>query len=675
MSLALDYTPWDHRRQKWASPQELLAAASLVDGVHSVQAQGLPLDLLLVNGARLHSGAQAVLPVFFSGAVSGRDGKPGPFFSGSGLAASKGIAALCIADPSLALHPDIGLAWYAGSSQQHTQAVLHELLAGLADRLQVELLLIGGSGAGFAALHLGSRLGDRASALVWNPQTDLLAYYRNAVRTYLRGAFPGEAWQDDARLTGAAEMMVGKGISHAVHQDYAAGRLPRRLVYLQNASDDFHVLNHAGALLAGMSVEAEGNRYRTADGRALLWFGDWGQGHEPIPKQVLDALIDLMIDPATSTETIGRYLRAAEEAVDPSVPRQPLSFRHEAKSVQLKVGANVAGQKLQVNVAIDEAPAACVSGHFAFYVYSGAERIQTRWYESDSKAEFPLLPGKPPTRVVAFARDSFGSKIQAPAQVKPERPPDRATTDVPEVGSGAPTPASVFVLGSCVSRDAFASVETDMTLVRYVARTSLASAFHRAPAPAQILARLTSIDSEWQRRMVEIDLARKLPGLLKATRFDVVLLDLIDERFPLLMLDGVPVTVSTEFKKTGIPENSGERLELSSGARMQLWLQGLKRLLAVVDPAKIIINRVYWASRADDGELLDNQESIRVHNAVLGEMYAKLDARYPFATIDYPPNLLVADRRHRWGVSPFHYVPEMYEHTISRLGDLAMTSS
>ncbi|GAB2625888.1 DUF6270 domain-containing protein [Novilysobacter erysipheiresistens] len=676
MMLALDYTRWGNARHVWNSTADLLAAPSIADGVHSIQAEGLPLDVLMVNGACLGKATQTVLPVFFSGAVSNRGGKPGPFFSGSGIAESKGIAAICIADPTLALDPDLGLAWYAGSSRQQTQACVLELLAGLADKFQIELLLVGGSGAGFAALQFGGKLRERASVLVWNPQTDLLAYYRNAVKTYLRSAFPDEAWEDDPRLTSAGATMRGKGISHAVHLDYAAGQLPRRLVYLQNASDDFHVLNHAGSLLAGMTVEANEGRYRTADERTLFWFGDWAQGHEPIPKRTLCALIDLMLDPANSIEAISHNLGALDEAGG-GVSGLPLSFRHAANRANLGVRAALTDvATLKVSAAVEGVPSGLGSARFAFYVFSGGERIQVRWYESASEAEFPLLPGKPPTRVAAFAMDSFGQKTKAttPVGSAHARTLGSPAAHDPNVLSNQPCPPSVFVLGSCVSRDAFALVETDITLVRYVARTSLASAFHRTPAPAHMLSALTSMDSEWQRRMVEIDLARKLPAMLRSTQFDVVLVDLIDERFPLLMLDDVPVTASTEFKKAGFPEGRGQSLGYASGARMQLWLQGVRRLMATVDPGKIIINRVYWASRTASGELLEDQDSIRAHNEMLGKMYARLASCHPFATIDYPPHLLVADENHRWGLSPFHYAPRMYEHTMERLRDLAEAS-
>ncbi|MGY0618349.1 DUF6270 domain-containing protein [Lysobacter sp. A378] len=676
MMLALDYTRWGSARHVWDSTSDLLAATSIADGVHSIQAEGLPLDVLMVNGARLGRATQTVLPVFFSGAVSNRDGRPGPFFSGSGIAESKGIAALCIADPTLALDPDLGLAWYAGSSRQQTQACVLELLAGLADKLQVELLLVGGSGAGFAALQLGAKLQERASVLVWNPQTDLLAYYRNAVKTYLRSAFPDEAWEDDPQLTGAGAVMQGKGVSHAVHLDYAAGQLPRRLVYLQNASDDFHVLNHAGALLAGMTVEADEGRYRTADERALFWFGDWAQGHEPIPKRTLGALIDLMLDPGKSIEIISHSLRTLVDDAGGEVSRLPLSFRHAANRANLGVRALTDMASLKVSATVEGVPSGLASARFAFYVFSGAERIQTRWYESAPEAEFPLLPGKPPTRVAAFAMDSFGQKMRAMAPVGSAASLTRGSSAAldPSIHSDQPRPVAVFVLGSCVSRDAFALVDTDIALVRYVARTSLASAFHRTPAPAHMLSALNSMDSEWQRRMVEIDLARKLPAMLRSAQFDVVLLDLIDERFPLLMLGDVPVTISTEFKKAGFPEDRNQSLGYASDSRMQLWLDGVKRLMDTVDPSKIIINRVYWASRSDSGELLEDQDSIRAHNEMLGDMYDNLAICYPFATIDYPPDILVADTNHRWGLSPFHYVPQMYLHTMKRLRELTEDS-
>ncbi len=51
-------------------------------------------------------------------------------------------------------------------------------------------------------------------------------------------------------------------------------------------------------------------------------------------------------------------------------------------------------------------------------------------------------------------------------------------------------------------------------------------------------------------------------------------------------------------------------------------------------------------------------------------MYAHLRDRCGYRTIAYPRELLIADRARKWNVAPFHYVPEVYRHTVSELSRL-----
>jgi hypothetical protein len=186
---------------------------------------------------------------------------------------------------------------------------------------------------------------------------------------------------------------------------------------VQNVSDHFHVLHHAGPFINAIKLTAEDNRYLSEDRSALVWFGAWGRGHEPIPKPALGALLDCMLDPEISAGQIADRipcapgLMAAEDAV------RPLSFGHAAKDAVLRVEARTDADAIMVRAMLEGSPRCTTPPEFAFYVFSGRTRIQQRWYGPDASAVFPLLPGQPPSRVVGFARDSFGKLIQTSLSV------------------------------------------------------------------------------------------------------------------------------------------------------------------------------------------------------------------------------------------------------------------
>lgn len=664
MQAALDYTSWLTCRAEWSSVEEFLAASRHDDGVHSIRCGELPIDLLLINGAMLTSGKQKVLPIFLSGAVTARRGKPGPFFSGRSIASGMGVAALCVADPSLATDSELELAWYTGSAWQSTQPLLTALLGGLAKRLHVELLLVGGSGGGFAALFYAGRIGDRASALVWNPQTDFLGYYRNAVRTYLRACFPDGEWPDQQALASTKEVLAGRGVSSSIVDEYVSGNLPRRVLYLQNAQDVFHVQNHAGPLLSKLDVKCiEPATYECRTGDALFWFGQWGRGDEPLPKSTLISLLGMMLDVSAKPADIAQWLRKQWVS---GAHTFPLSFRHlDAAAKEFVVTAKISGHELHVRSLFPRFPGNHDAPTFAYYVFSGKNRIQTRWYEPSGSATFPILTEQLPTRVVAFALDSFGEKVHCEAAVE-------TVAKTPRL-EAVPARTRVLIVGSCVSRDAFALMESSsLSLFKYIARSSLASATQAVVAGGELLASLSNIASPWQRRMVEFDLTRKLPKILTDDdSFDVVLLDLIDERFALSVLNGTVFTVSNEFRCTGYPLASATLLAYDHHERMRLWKEGAARFMALARPERVVLNKAFWATHASDGTQLENQADIQSHNQILARMYRHLEMHYPLRSIRYQRELLVADKGHRWGLSPFHYVSGMYAHMIDELEKLA----
>lgn len=232
----------------------------------------------------------------------------------------------------------------------------------------------------------------------------------------------------------------------------------------------------------------------------------------------------------------------------------------------------------------------------------------------------------------------------------------------------------VFIYGSCVSRDIFEldSIKHRVEICYYQARSSMASAFSSEVIQDQYTSDLTS---NFQRRMVSVDLDKTLPDLIQKTSFDSFLIDLIDERYDLyLTKDNQLITLSSEllsvFEESNRPE--GRVIESRSEEFFFLWEKGWKSLISAAKKDgwidKILVNKVYWAGVDDAGALTvksSHQGWLDSNNAQLGRMYQRMaDDLKDFQFIAYPEGIFVADINHKWGCQPFHYVESVYQKAI-----------
>ncbi len=288
-----NYEQWHATQIRWESPAQFAAGGPWADGIHTVGlGDGPALDVLIVGQPQTEG---RVIPVFFNGAVTARETKTGPFFSGSGLAARAGFGFVAISDPTLGLDQSLGLAWYAGNRHSTVQDQISEVLAGIAASSKRELLLIGGSGGGFSALYYGGRLNEVASAVVWNPQTEIRKYLPAFVDNYMR-----HAWGGDEGCTAETSVI---------------GSLPKRLVYMQNAND-WHVSGHTQPYLAAGSFTHRGRGvFESGPGRVVC-FASYGEGHAAIPEPLLTTLLHQMLDPAVT----------ASQAIDAALARHAVSW-------------------------------------------------------------------------------------------------------------------------------------------------------------------------------------------------------------------------------------------------------------------------------------------------------------------------------------------------------------
>lgn len=226
---------------------------------------------------------------------------------------------------------------------------------------------------------------------------------------------------------------------------------------------------------------------------------------------------------------------------------------------------------------------------------------------------------------------------------------------------------NVRILGSCVTRDAL-DLTTDFKLIDYTARTSLASLSTNSRKDSKIL---NNIQSTFQKRMVERDMTKRFWFSLENVQNDIIVIDLIDDRFNLKLFDdNSSHTVSSEYKKASSFQGQNGRIVNSSSDEFKsLWEAGLRRLKWHCDDLKlnkIFVNCVFYQSTGN--HTIDFPARIEEQNDYLRAAYLKLENTFGReAMIEYPKEIIKSDIDHKWGVAPFHFTEQTYKFFLSEL--------
>lgn len=228
----------------------------------------------------------------------------------------------------------------------------------------------------------------------------------------------------------------------------------------------------------------------------------------------------------------------------------------------------------------------------------------------------------------------------------------------------------VFILGSCVSRDAFELNEAkDFSIVSYLARTSFASAFHDHQVQDLDLSR---IPSSFQHRMVESDLKKNASNVLVQSRFDWLVIDLIDERFNIFVSDNNEIfTLSPELINNCSVDKVGRVVQSNTDEFFEFWKSGWDKFIILAKKynflQKILINKVFWTNKTSAGQsVLSNnyQAWIDKNNMWLDRLYNYIEKNQDIRVLEYNKTLLKADSDHKWGLQSYHYDKPVYLHLI-----------
>lgn len=666
MTAESDYQRWGeaHRHATAESFREALEGESPA-GVHAFQLdEKVTLDVL-VKGS---PGPQdRSIPVFFNGNVPTREEKSGPFFSGGRIGPTVSPVTIAFSDPSVDRSVDVPLAWYAGYEDAEVTALVLEVLRAVSDAWGQELVLVGGSGGGFASLRFASLLDRPVSAFVWNPQTDILAYNRVFVDCYLNASFPSLAGEQPSPADWLAERRMlceRAGLDHSlVAGDLHSPQAIDRLVYLQNIHD-WHLAAHAIPYLKHHGFWDLGTGSRVLDPEHVVQMGDWGAGHAPLPLDLLASALGEFLDGRIPSLDIARAVALDATCDATTLTRAPKDLR--GIGPHLIQGATAASDPALPVVTVtlpEDAPEPGYGGlRFGLIQAADGRRGQLAWFKEADRLEY--VPGSRWNEAVlsVAVRDGMNHHLgEIPVTVV-----ETASTPAAQ----PPASARAFIYGSCVTRDAF-QLDGLPRLADYFARSPIISAFGQRPAELPAQMDLEAIPSAFQRRMVTRDVEKSLPAALAGLApHDVVIIDLIDERISVARVEDGVLACSAEAARAGLRPESDTRLSVGGPGFMTAWERAADQLVASLRGRRVILNKAFWATRDETGADLSERFPVELNNQSLQHMYGRLEAGLTCEVVEYPEELLIADSQHRWGLSPFHFIDAFYAHFVTRVQEI-----
>lgn len=234
------------------------------------------------------------------------------------------------------------------------------------------------------------------------------------------------------------------------------------------------------------------------------------------------------------------------------------------------------------------------------------------------------------------------------------------------------------ILGSCVTRDAFEYKPGFFDVSgNYFARGSIVSMM----SPACSVSYSAILESnQWVKWLIVNDFEKNVLRIIKQKALDVVVIDLIDERFDILSWRGTYLNMSYEFRKSCssfIDDPTSTTLERDSDFIHAVFENSARRLGDYLrdecSNTRVILHEVYASDwYVKDEEIILFEEGVRERNRVMNRYfkyyYSVLKGSLDLsAVVRVPDEYNVANSTHRWGLAPFHFVDGYYKKFMENL--------
>ncbi len=369
-------------------------------GLHKIKIyDGLYLDIFTTGLTPKANETQFFL-VVFGGAVSDRLGKKAPFFSGKGIARELEMNFLAISDPCLALNDKLALGWYLGFPPVGDLSTkIANILDEICHRFSLKACLVGGSGGGFAAINVGSKMKSAPKCLVWGPQTSVSKFSATSVAEFINSTLQLEK---EVNLDSDFYQILDEA---GLHHDITSANIDNfsQLIYLQNVSDS-HIAKHLAPFVCGrLGDEIVQNVHMIGDEDKLICLCDWGKGHIPPPRHTILKILSVMCRLNDITSTLYNALNdtlSSNRVVTKNLPLD--SFQIEAE---------VSGNVVHGKATIKECDHLYIK--YSYYLVINGTRGNVRPYSYNSSFTFDLnKSGLKSVSIIGFALDIFGNKLR-----------------------------------------------------------------------------------------------------------------------------------------------------------------------------------------------------------------------------------------------------------------------
>lgn len=209
----------------------------------------------------------------------------------------------------------------------------------------------------------------------------------------------------------------------------------------------------------------------------------------------------------------------------------------------------------------------------------------------------------------------------------------------------------ILIFGSCVTRDAFTFDKNNLfTLVRYFARSSLATAFDSLKVEDKYTKKLKSA---FQQKIVGADLSKEFRNYVTQQDFDYLVIEFINDRYDIFQFNNKSkVLLTAELKQTDFlkrNQSKGIVIEGGSDEWFDEWKKGCIEFIELAKNQdflhKIILNKVMWTNQLANGEKFIEDDKIEKANTFLERQYEFISKFIPQENIiTYSSELFKANK-------------------------------
>ena len=224
--------------------------------------------------------------VLFSGDAQRKQNEP-PVFQRWSWAPSFPGHCLYVSDPMLHMHPEMGLAWYAGTQDHDPLDVIISQVREMLPNLGLtasDVCAYGSSGGGFATLRMSAKF-PGISAIAINPQTNIANYEMRSPDRYARVCLARED-----RHQALADFQLRMDLLQHVE-----ALAKQRVILIQNTLDQHHYEEHYTPFCRAMGADPEQNLDRGLF-RRVLFADERGHGKAETPEAFEAAMTILAED-------------------------------------------------------------------------------------------------------------------------------------------------------------------------------------------------------------------------------------------------------------------------------------------------------------------------------------------------------------------------------------------